>query len=43
MRDVIDFASPGGPVGYLVDRILLRRYMPHLIKVRNAYLAGTFG
>ncbi|MFJ9466543.1 SRPBCC family protein [Streptomyces caniferus] len=42
MRDVIDFASPWGPLGYLVDRILLSRYMPHLITVRNAYLAGTF-
>lgn len=43
MRDVIDFASPGGPVGRLVDRVILSRYMPHLIRVRNAYLASTFG
>jgi len=42
MRDVIDFASPLGPVGRIVDRILLSRYMPHLIRIRNAYLAGTF-
>ncbi|WP_327706908.1 SRPBCC family protein [Streptomyces decoyicus] len=42
MRDVIDFASPLGPVGRIVDRILLSRYMPHLIKIRNAYLASTF-
>ncbi|WP_235445098.1 SRPBCC family protein [Streptomyces sioyaensis] len=42
MRDVIDFASPGGPVGRIVDRVLLGRYMPHLIRVRNAYLASTF-
>lgn len=43
MRDVIDFASPLGPLGRAVDRILLSRYMPHLIRSRNAYLAGTFG
>ncbi|MFD0163658.1 SRPBCC family protein [Streptomyces decoyicus] len=42
MRDVIDFASPLGPLGRAVDRILLSRYMPHLIRMRNAYLAGTF-
>lgn len=42
MRDVIDFASPGGPVGRIVDRVFLGRYMPHLIRVRNAYLASTF-
>ncbi|MEU3988098.1 SRPBCC family protein [Streptomyces platensis] len=42
MRDVIDFASPLGPVGRIVDRLLLRRYMPHLIRIRNAYLASTF-
>ncbi|MFF4601881.1 SRPBCC family protein [Streptomyces sp. NPDC001339] len=42
MRDVVDFASPLGPVGRLVDRLLLSRYMPHLIRVRNAYLASTF-
>ncbi|QTZ92323.1 SRPBCC family protein [Streptomyces auratus] len=42
MRDVIDFASPLGPVGRIVDRLLLSRYMPHLIRLRNAYLASTF-
>lgn len=42
MRDVIDFASPLGPVGRIVDRLLLSRYMPHLIRVRNSYLARTF-
>ncbi|MGW1376136.1 SRPBCC family protein [Streptomyces sp. NPDC002446] len=42
MRDVIDFASPLGPVGRIVDRLLLSRYMPHLIRIRNAYLASTF-
>ena len=41
MRDVIDFASPLGPIGGIVDRLLLSRYMPHLIRIRNAYLAST--
>ncbi|MGX1761585.1 hypothetical protein ACWIG5_32525 [Streptomyces lydicus] len=43
MRDVVDFASPLGPVGRIVDGILLGRYMPHLIRPRNAYLVGAFG
>ncbi|MEU8680259.1 SRPBCC family protein [Streptomyces sp. NPDC048611] len=42
MRDVIDFSSPLGPVGRIIDRLLLRRYMSHIIRIRNAYLAGTF-
>ncbi|MEJ8632505.1 SRPBCC family protein [Streptomyces sp. MS2.AVA.5] len=42
MRDVVEFASPLGPVGRIVDRLLLRRYMPRLIRIRNAYLASTF-
>jgi len=42
MRDVIDFASPLGPLGRIVDRLLLSRYMPHLIRVRHTYLASTF-
>ncbi|MFH8612509.1 SRPBCC family protein [Streptomyces sp. NPDC018029] len=42
MRDVIDFASPLEPVGRIVDRLLLRRYMSRLIRIRNAYLASTF-
>jgi ligand-binding SRPBCC domain-containing protein len=42
MRDVIDFASPLGLVGRIVDRFVLVRYMAHLISIRNAYLASTF-
>ncbi|WP_260634109.1 SRPBCC family protein [Streptomyces angustmyceticus] len=42
MRDVIDFASPLGPVGRIVDGLLLRRYMTRLIRIRNTYLASTF-
>ncbi|WP_030786554.1 SRPBCC family protein [Streptomyces sp. NRRL S-920] len=42
MRDVVDFASPLGRVGRIVDRLLLSRYMPRLIRMCNAYLASTF-
>ncbi|MFK0290730.1 SRPBCC family protein [Streptomyces sp. NPDC090442] len=42
MRDVVDFTSPLGTVGRIVDRLLLSRYMPYLIRIRNAYLASTF-
>lgn len=42
MRDVIEFASPLGPLGRMIDRLVLSRYMPHLIKSRNASLARTF-
>ncbi|MEV7004711.1 SRPBCC family protein [Streptomyces sp. NPDC093982] len=43
MKDVIDFASPLGPVGRIVDSVVLSRYLPRLIRIRNAYLASTFG
>lgn len=38
MTDVIDFASPLGPLGRVVDRIGLERYMMKLIRVRNQFL-----
>lgn len=34
MRDVIDFASPFGPLGKAVDRLYLTRYMHRLISLR---------
>ncbi|MFF5566346.1 SRPBCC family protein [Streptomyces sp. NPDC012623] len=39
MTDIIDFASPLGPLGRLADAAVLGRYMPRLIRSRNAYLA----
>lgn len=39
MRDVIRFSSPLGPVGRLVDLLLLGRYMRAMIVRRNRYLA----
>lgn len=38
MFDVIDFASPVGPIGRLIDRLGLERYMTKLIRERNRYL-----
>ena len=41
MIDVVVFRSPGGPLGSLVDRVLLVRYMTKLISQRNAWLRRT--
>ncbi len=38
MIDVIDFTSPAGPIGRLVDRVVLERYMEKLIRQRNEFL-----
>lgn len=38
MRDVVDFRSPLGPLGALVDRLVLRRYMTRVLETRNTVL-----
>lgn len=38
MIDVIEFRSPGGPIGRLADRVVLARYMEKLIRQRNEWL-----
>ncbi|GAB3245438.1 SRPBCC family protein [Kineosporia babensis] len=43
MVDVVDFASPAGPIGALVDRLFLRRYMTKLLEERNRWLATELG
>jgi ligand-binding SRPBCC domain-containing protein len=40
MRDTIRFHSPFGPIGRLVDRLVLREYMRRLIEARNDQLAA---
>lgn len=40
MIDLVEFASPAGWVGRLVDRLVLIRYMTHLLEQRNTWLAG---
>jgi ligand-binding SRPBCC domain-containing protein len=39
-RDTITFHSPFGPLGRLVDRLVLREYMRRLIEERNDALAS---
>ncbi|MEU0884252.1 SRPBCC family protein [Lentzea sp. NPDC005914] len=38
MRDVVDFAAPLGPLGRLAELLVLDRYMPRLIRLRNEHL-----
>jgi ligand-binding SRPBCC domain-containing protein len=38
MRDVIQFASPLGPLGAIVDVLVLRAYLRNLIEARNAVI-----
>jgi ligand-binding SRPBCC domain-containing protein len=40
MRDTVTFRSPLGPLGHLVDALVLGRYMERLIGERNAALAA---
>jgi ligand-binding SRPBCC domain-containing protein len=41
MTDVVQFQSPLGPLGSLADRLVLDRYMPHLLRQREAWLKAT--
>lgn len=43
MVDRISFASPFGPIGRAVDRLLLARYMTKLIARRNEWLVRELG
>ena len=38
MIDVVDYRSPLGPIGSLVDRIRLERYLVGLLETRNEFL-----
>ena len=38
MRDIVDFRSPLGPLGALVDRWLLEGYMRRLLEQRNRHI-----
>ncbi|WP_217180733.1 SRPBCC family protein [Streptomyces sp. AC495_CC817] len=40
MRDTVRFRSPFGPLGRLVDGLVLRKYMRRLIEERNDTLAA---
>jgi hypothetical protein len=41
MVDTIAFGAPLGVFGWLAERLLLRWYMPRLIRHRNAYLKAA--
>jgi hypothetical protein len=41
MVDLVEFGSGLGPVGGIVDRLVLDRYMPHLLRRRNAWLKAA--
>jgi len=41
MTDVVEFESPAGPVGWLVNALVLTRYMTKLLEQRNAWLVDT--
>ena len=41
MTDRVEFASPLGPIGRLVDRLVLTRYMTRLLAQRNRWLADA--
>lgn len=38
MTDTVEFASPLGPLGMLVDALFLTRYMTRILTVRNRWL-----
>jgi ligand-binding SRPBCC domain-containing protein len=38
MTDVVEFESPAGPLGRIVNRLILTRYMRRLIRHRNSWL-----
>lgn len=38
MRDIVDFAAPLGPLGAIAEFIVLNRYMPRLIRIRNDHV-----
>jgi len=37
-HDIVRFAAPLGPLGRLAEQLVLKRYLPHLIDVRNEFL-----
>lgn len=41
MRDVFRFSAPFGPLGRLVERLVLRRYMTRLLEDRNAAIKAA--
>lgn len=38
MTDILDVTAPLGPLGWLAERLFLRRYLRRLIEIRNEFL-----
>ena len=38
MTDLVEYRSPAGPLGTLVDRVVLERYMTNPLERRNTFL-----
>jgi ligand-binding SRPBCC domain-containing protein len=38
MMDRVEYAAPFGPIGRIAERVVLDRYLRHLIDVRNTFL-----
>jgi ligand-binding SRPBCC domain-containing protein len=43
MTDLVEFASPAGLVGRVVDHLVLEAYMTRLLVQRNRWLVAQFG
>ncbi|MET0457761.1 MAG: SRPBCC family protein [Ilumatobacteraceae bacterium] len=43
LHDTVRFEAPLGVLGRIAERVVLRRYMPHLIDVRNQFLVVEAG
>jgi hypothetical protein len=41
MTDIVEFTSPLGPLGKVVDTMVLTRYMTRLLTQRNRWLADA--
>lgn len=41
MRDIVDFAAPLGPLGAIAEFIVLNRYMPRLVRIRNDHVKAA--
>lgn len=40
MVDRIEFAAPFGPLGWLVEKLVLARYLRKLVETRNRHIAA---
>ncbi|MFL5539635.1 MAG: SRPBCC family protein [Longimicrobiaceae bacterium] len=41
MRDVFRFSAPAGPIGRVIERLVLKRYMTRLLAHRNAAIKAA--